>query len=802
VITKLRAIIEQKLSLKFFLGLLRSYFGIALFIAGLLIVSGFGFVASIRAPIVLLVISFVGLVIWLAILDSERSISFPEALGIGLSLGLIVCALAMFCLKPFGFAHYGATVPVAITGLALCRTKFQRNLNFQRLNFDVHGATIPIFSVFLGLGLSYPELLVPSAVVGLILLRSSTKKIWGLEINFLVLWLTVLLTLVFLSVNSNAAPPYVFSFGSESIPRAAWTESVLGWGPSENIALFGNPLRYHWFSFAVFGMLSRLFGITTLAFFHSGLLAVIDLICIGSLVWGLTMTLAKSRTIALLSVTILLGTVSLNNTFAVFTDSSPDATSWLVWVTALAFVLFSSDQISKRFFPIVLATLGSVIMLSNGGYGAAVAVGLVFWLIGTQKSNSGRLLSSKKELIAFCLTGMSMLVVYQQFLTPSSYSTSTLDLSTRFLFSAQGALFVCSFYLARLAATTQLKRLFPTPTTYFFAGIATASIPSFFVYRNSTFNLTYYFAFPALVLFPIPMAMLFQRAWASKQKTATNLALTMTFFGLGWFLQILFTAIQWKHYERFGSLQLSEYLVIVPPIAILTTATVLAIFKPEPGFDNSYSFRRLKESFKSIFIVSTVACSLGLGLGYSLRMQVRQVVDRQSGIARDTEAPKPLISYEFEKAMIWLRQNSDKDDKVATNWLCGVDTRTFFTNCQSNNSRLGISAIANRRVLIEGDAWANVGLVFTKTRRLPVPIEGEGTFTTQIDAPQWILDRISMSHRFAKSADAISANYLKSMDIEWFVVDKSKKRPRTWEPFADVVFENSEVIILRTNFNS
>ncbi|MFM7828513.1 MAG: hypothetical protein ACKO92_01575, partial [Actinomycetota bacterium] len=94
MITKPRAIIEQRLSLKFFLGLLRSYFGIALFVAGLLIVSGFGFVASIRAPIVLLVISFVGLVIWLAILNSERSISFPEALGIGLSLGLIVCALA------------------------------------------------------------------------------------------------------------------------------------------------------------------------------------------------------------------------------------------------------------------------------------------------------------------------------------------------------------------------------------------------------------------------------------------------------------------------------------------------------------------------------------------------------------------------------------------------------------------------------------------------------------------------------------------------------------------------------------
>ena len=144
----------------------------------------------------------------------------------------------------------------------------------------------------------------------------------------------------------------------------------------------------HWFSFAVFGMLSRLFGITTLAFFHSGLLAAIDLICIGSLVWATTLNFSKKIRTALLSTIILLGTVSLNIPTAIIADSSPDATSWLVWVLAFAFVLFSSDQISKRFFPIVLATLGSVIILSNGGYGAAVAGGLVFWLIGTQKSVS------------------------------------------------------------------------------------------------------------------------------------------------------------------------------------------------------------------------------------------------------------------------------------------------------------------------------------------------------------------------------------------------------------------------------
>jgi len=54
-----------------------------------------------------------------------------------------------------------------------------------------------------------------------------------------------------------------------------------------------------------------------------------------------------------------------------------------------------------------------------------------------------------------------------------------------------------------------------------------------------------------------------------------------------------------------------------------------------------------------------------------------------------------------------------------------------------------------------------------------------------------------MSHNFAKKPDAASAKYMKKMKINWFVVDKSKQMPSTWEPYASVAFENSEVIILK-----
>ena len=65
--------------------------------------------------------------------------------------------------------------------------------------------------------------------------------------------------------------------------------------------------------------------------------------------------------------------------------------------------------------------------------------------------------------------------------------------------------------------------------------------------------------------------------------------------------------------------------------------------------------------------------------------------------------------------------------------------------------------------------------------------------------PSWLNDRLRMSHQFAKKPDIESATYMQQMNINWFVVDKSKQMPTTWEPYASVAFENSEVIVLQLN---
>ena len=548
-------------------------------------------------------------------------------------------------------------------------------------------------------------------------------------------------------------------------------------------------------------MITRLSGLMPMVLFNSALSAVIDLICVGGIIWSASHLLSKSKNVALLSVVIVYGAVSLNIPYAIITDSSPDATSWLVWVAAFGFALLNQPDLSRRAAPIFLAAIGATVILSNGGYGTSLAIGLSFWLIGVIfRDKKLAIRNSLNEILIYACTGLAMSLAYLLFLTPSKYSASTIDLSLRFLISWSGFLFVISFYSSRIIALPAGAKFLPESFAHFFYGVAGASTFGFFVYRNSSWQLAIYFTFPALLLFAIPLAMAFGSSWLqwSLSMWARHL-LVFSSLTLGFSLQVLFSAIQWKQYERFNTLSLSEYLVIVPIISILIIVALFSQLKKDKiGLPRKFA-QRYSNLFRQIFIISTVTCSLGLGLGYSVRTHTRDLVDLQSGKNISKEV-SPVVSYELQAAMHWLKNNSAKEDLVATNLLCGADVRSFFKNCAAQNNHLAIAAYAQRRVLIEGNSWSNVGTVFTETRRLPVPITGEGIFTLQVVAPQWMTERIAMSHRFAMRPDKIAADYMKKMEINWFVVDKTKQMPTSWSPYATIAFENSEVIILKTNF--
>ena len=776
------------------------YLSIALVISTLLMLSDVNLLTGIRTSLVIISISTTGLIAWLLLMREDRKILFPEAIGMGLAIGFILCAGFQLVLRRYGFNIFGGLIPVIIAHFLLFFVKVRKLVNYQRLSFSVSETAAVLFTIFFGLYLNAPLILIPAAIFAYVAFdrkASISKKFskWSTQISYFNIWLTVVLGFILIALTTSAAAPYIFGESSESIPREAWSNSIVMWGPGENIALFGNPLRYHWFSFAVFGLIARLSGLEPMILFNSGLSGVLDCLCVGSIIWSLTYYISKNRRAALLSVVILYGTVSLNQPYAILADSSPDATSWLVWVVAFGFALTIHTKSSLKFAPLVFSLVGVAAILSNGPNGAVILLGISGWLIG-------RWIQCRRafdqgfgsDLILVLATSASILTAYFLFLTPSQYSTSTIDISSRFIKSWPGAIFVITFFSTRFVALPLIHKIIEKPMCWYYYGLSLGGLPAFFIYRNSTWNLTAYFIFPGLVLMPVLIAILFRTQILKPDFSRSQYRLiACLFFVQGILLQILLTIINWKQAIRFNALQVSEYFVVLPLISIFTYFVLLKI-----AVTLKKSRLAFKETLKPLIIVATVFCSLGVGLGYSVRTHIRDLVDLTIG--RDYGGlTKPTTSYLFRDAMLWLQHNSKQDDLVATNFIAGQEIRDFFTTATFPSSNLAISAISRRRVLVEGDSWGNVGLVFTNVARVPLPIEGEGIFTIQNIAPTWLNERLRMSHTFAKKPSNESAAYMRQMNINWFVVDKSKQMPTTWEPYASIAFENSEVIILKLN---
>ena len=86
------------------------HLSIAAAISTLLILSDVSPIASIRTSLVIIAISSTGLVFWLLLLREHREILFPEAIGMGLAIGFILCAGFQLILRPYGFGIFGGVI--------------------------------------------------------------------------------------------------------------------------------------------------------------------------------------------------------------------------------------------------------------------------------------------------------------------------------------------------------------------------------------------------------------------------------------------------------------------------------------------------------------------------------------------------------------------------------------------------------------------------------------------------------------------------------------------------------------------
>jgi hypothetical protein len=726
-----------------------------------------------------------------------------ELLGAGGALALALLAGGHVVVGAFADVPHGGPM-VVLTTSVLCAVGLSRS-HGARVVGNADGVDVFRIFVLLVLGLlpsqwrMWPA--IPALVaVGLLLRRrdSARRQDRIAEAQPRTRWMAGPAAIVSYGVLLAALPRgehgSLFGFGTESIPRIAMGNSVLGWGPGENIALAGKPLRYHWFTHLAQALLRQLVGVDPEVLVFAGSWGSLDIVLTGALLWALAGLVGRSSRVGDLAVAVLCVAIAPTEPFRVFTDSTPDATSWLTWYLLGVVMLICWRSSALRAPWVALPAVAAATILGNGPYGvvfAASAVALVLVEMVPRHATGCRV--NRERLRGLTVPSLVVVVsasAYLRWLTPSDYSTQLLEPSLRFVTTIEGGAFV--LLLLGLRMLVPLVVVQGLDCDYRVVGLLASlmGVLAFVIYRNSTGMLTPHFAMPALAVSSIAAARVLVDAWEShKWRVPLLLAGCM-----GLVQQPLFNAVMWRPYERFGSIRAAESL---PVIVLGIVGVVIASVTLIRSTSRDAGLRRGLTVGAAVLVVFM----LGSGSTYALRGEVREAVDRHLGRNQgaDTDA---LISQDRRDAYAWLRNNTPRDAVLATDLVCGQDWADFF-QCPgaagaARGSLLALAAIGERRVLVEGEAWAHVGLLFTDRERVPRASPRGPNWTVQPTVPVWLKDRIVASRDFGAMKSPESWQKLRALGVTWFVdLRASGETDLEDDRLGEVRYENDEVSVIR-----
>jgi hypothetical protein len=158
-------------------------------------------------------------------------------------------------------------------------------------------------------------------------------------------------------------------------------------------------------------------------------------------------------------------------------------------------------------------------------------------------------------------------------------------------------------------------------------------------------------------------------------------------------------------------------------------------------------------------------------------------IERQA--LRDYSSSRFIGSTEVNLASDWLRDRSNPDDVLATNKFCiskaavtCIDPKYF-----------GVSSTTQRQMLIEGPYYVVSGPHFSF----------QPNVSDETKYPGWVKERLDLSRGFADNPNAEITATLREYGVDWFYLFKENTTNRNWEPYGTVMYENTEVAIIKLN---
>lgn len=730
-----------------------------------LIAHGVSFESSAKSVLVVAMQAIIGVSAMLWFLKSTGS-PRSELFLVGASLGFALTASADIALISSGLAGLtlAMVVVVALLSITLTRKSWAEILD-RPPNLDAPISWFGI-SLILGKGVLTAGWLVALGILvtGFVVLRLNSRvsaqiRTLGASFAFVMSCLAIWLWHPPVAYGSWFLQP-LYTGTDDNVFAESLSHSLSNFGLGDFAASSGVTNRYHFFSLAWSGMTSRIGDLEPFVM----TLHVVPTVAFGltaGLVWALTAMLTKSRRTPALAVIVLFASNSLPEQFRFFHTNTTSNTLTHVWLIA-AFIIavrLLENHNSLLWLPLTIFSTSAI--LAKAPYGVVLLSGLAILflaVLATKPVQATRLaLSLLPPLI---LPFIAALV----FLRPVEWSQRQYSLHFNGMRLAVGVssqqvvvLGVLMLILfARVAGIVWSRPHTGDPEGQRLAwimlmGSTVSGLVSLVLDGNSAER---YFLAAALVAAAPLTAIGIDRALDSLGKSHSpvlkplNLVIGTAALGIVIHLstELIF---------RIGLTSASMSLVPVATAAVSITMVIV--------FTRAKT-RREKSSY--IMASAIIAFAIGSTITY-----VRIGLEENPYSFTDTVADTRDI-----EALAWLHENSAKMDIVATNrYLCPESEA-----CPFDDSSMLISALAQRRVFIEGPRFVVGGRPY----------------------PEWVTDRVQMSTGFASRPSNGTLNQLMAADVTWFYLDKtspqvSVESVSAMRSLVPARFENDRVIIFK-----
>jgi hypothetical protein len=551
-------------------------------------------------------------------------------------------------------------------------------------------------------------------------------------------------------------------FSHDQMYLEGFSEGIYRYGQQDNMHLVGYGFPYHWFSLLWSAVISHAANLSPLIALGK-ILPIVAILVSVNLLWLITRK--HSKLAGYFSVICFaIGSNAINWTAIRFVNS-PTFLFSLIWLLAFAFIFQHALTTKNIGHDIALG------MLLIGAFGGKVThgiiilggLGIVFVLeIFRNRSLPGIL----RLLRMYAILSIATITVYLQVYRGQAVGGRMLYISPGELGFQVGVAYKSSSRLIWMAATIAI--LIGCASLFIISMhnkmrsesdrvLNTFCIGSFMVSLPLTFFLAQdggsqgYFLLSASVIILIPASKVIAQLLTSTNRPRLSIGTALTLLFCAFFC---YAAVRFWDSTPAGIDPYRFGLIFKVSVFVIPAVVFVVVRMFVEGEKQNYGLILL-------FVVFLL---------FGLFHRASAIETYFKNLSESTYIEPISGSRDRVIALTWLRNNSEENDIIATNRYC----IPYIEPCIKRWYL--VSAISRRRVLAEGFGYG-----------FP---NGDGATVA--------IERSLNSSEFGRKPNQHLWEYLTSSNVRWFVVDAAAGRVTdSWEPFATVVFQNSEMKILK-----